>query len=296
MPEGHSVHRIALQFTQDFVGNLIHASSPQGRFVAGAASIDGLRMLEAQAVGKQLFVLFERQKWVRIHLGIYGAWNFFGQVSPLNAESEPQLSIGAPRVNRSVRMAETEQRTEIPLEVFPPKPVGAVRLRLQTTRSVADLRGPTVCEVITFREVEAVWDRLGPDAARDAGDAAAEKFVARLRKKTTPVGQLLMDQSVISGIGNVYRAELLFRARLNPHLPGKNVTEEQAYALWEDWVQLLDVGIRTGQMITRKSDNADPSHNWVYGRAGLPCLFCHGTVVVELMASRKLYWCPSCQA
>ncbi|MGO2113322.1 MAG: DNA-formamidopyrimidine glycosylase family protein, partial [Pseudoclavibacter sp.] len=76
MPEGHSVHRIARQFEANYTGRDVAASSPQGRFDVGAAEIDGRRMLRTFAVGKQMFSEFEGGAWLRVHLGIYGAWDF----------------------------------------------------------------------------------------------------------------------------------------------------------------------------------------------------------------------------
>ncbi|TIH31640.1 Fpg/Nei family DNA glycosylase [Subtercola vilae] len=305
MPEGHSVHRIALQFERDFVGHRVAASSPQGRFAEGAAEIDGLTLVEARAVGKQMFLRFENDLWLRIHLGIYGAWDFFGTVSPITSESEALGSMGAPRLRRAVRMAETENTKDVDLESFPPPPVGAVRVRLMTDATVADLRGPTACEVIGADQVATVLARLGPDPVTDNTPEAEDRFVASIRTKPTPVGLLLMDQSIVSGIGNVYRAELLFRARLNPHTPGKNVSEDQVRALWRDWVYLLDIGIRTGMMLTMDGQTPEveaaarlnrSDRYWVYKREGLPCRVCSTHIVMELMASRKLYWCPNDQA
>lgn len=80
MPEGHSVHRIARQFQVNFVGERPSVSSPQGRFAEGAAMIDGREMTDARAVGKQMFLEFDRRDWLRVHLGIYGAWDFAGDV------------------------------------------------------------------------------------------------------------------------------------------------------------------------------------------------------------------------
>lgn len=336
MPEGHSVHRIARQFEAHFVGHRIAASSPQGRFAAGAAELDGLRMTDSQAVGKQLFLEFAPEedaprKWLRVHLGIYGAWDFAGNVSmdpaalaaggriaqtgmkgvpsagPSGAgtagENEDSLaSIGAPRRTR-LRMAESEKESE--LTEFPPPPIGQVRARLLTENAVADLRGPTACEVLRPEEVAAVIARLGPDPIMDPGQASEDRFVEAVRKKRTPIGLLLMDQSVVAGIGNVYRAELLFRARLNPHTPGNVLPEEIVRALWRDWAYLLGIGVQTGQMLTmddltpdayaRALAHRDDRH-WVYRRAGLPCRICGTHIVLETAAARKLYWCPSCQA
>jgi len=292
MPEGHSVHRIAGEFRRHFVGHTVAVSSPQGRFSAGAALIDDQRMIAARAVGKQMFLEFENGLWLRIHLGIYGAWDFAGD-----------KSMGAPRRRR---LSETEhERTESEPELFPPEPVGQVRVRLLTDSAVADLRGPTACEVLTVEEVATVLARLGPDPQHDTDGSGEERFVRAVAKKPTPIGLLLMDQSVVSGIGNVYRAELLFRAGLNPHTPGKLIPEESVRALWHDWVHLLAIGIKTGMMLTRDPEVVDGIHEkftrasdryWVYKREGLPCRLCGTHIALEIAAARKLYWCPRCQA
>ncbi len=134
MPEGHSIHRIAKQFEAHFVGDVVQASSPQGRFAEGAAVLDGRRLVAARAVGKQMFLEFDGDVWLRVHLGLYGAWDFAGDVSTLNrmgqngmrgdvpvddrvgdapvdSDAEDSLaSIGAPRRARR-RMAEQERST-----------------------------------------------------------------------------------------------------------------------------------------------------------------------------------------
>lgn len=330
MPEGHSVHRIARQFERNIVGRTVAASSPQGRFVEGAAVIDGREALEVRAVAKQMFLRFDGDVWLRVHLGMYGAWDFSGEVvvdatiasangrmghtnqrgtvlddEPiLDAAGENSLSsIGAPRRTR-VRMSEQTTGLEEQTE-WPPPVVGAVRLRLLTETTCADLRGPTACALQTPDEVAATIAKLGPDPLVDDRAEGEEQFTATVRKKPTAIGLLLMDQSVVSGIGNVYRAELLFRARQNPHTPGRDVPEEVVRGLWRDWARLLPIGVETGQMMTM--DDLDPEayrramahrddRHWVYHRAGLPCRVCGTTVLMEEAAGRKLYWCPNCQA
>lgn len=322
MPEGHSVHRIAKQFDRLFVGFRPELTSPQGRFAAGAAALSGRELLDARAVGKQLFLGFEDEAWMRVHLGIYGAWDFARANTRedvldvpgedvIDADGEDSLaSIGAPRKTRlgqtQMRMGEETRSRDAAEESwsFPPEPVGQVRVRLLTETASADLRGPTVCEVLNADEVQAVLDRLGPDPATDSSAEAEARFVQRAQKKRTPIGLVLMDQSVIAGIGNVYRAELLFRARINPHTPANELSFEQLHALWLDWAYLLDIGITVGQMITRdglegkeyaKALRYRASRHWVYKREGLPCLRCETNIALELMANRKLYWCPGCQ-
>lgn len=323
MPEGHSVHRIARQFALHFVGSEVAVSSPQGRFAAGAAQLDGHVMTDSKAVGKQLYLDFDHDAVLRVHLGIYGAWDFAGDITAdatvasaagrmgqtdmrgtVVGEHEDSLnSIGAPRRAR-LRMAEQEQLGE-QLDSFPPEPVGQVRVRLLTDAAVADLRGPTACEVLTPAEADAVIARLGPDPMTTDLEEGEGRFVTTVRRKPTPIGLLLMDQSVVAGIGNVYRAELLFRANLNPHTPGKAVPEDVLRQLWRDWTHLLKVGVATGQMLTMDGLEGDgyraalanrADRHWVYHRAGLPCRVCGTHIVMELAAARKLYWCPRCQA
>ena len=305
MPEGHSVHRIALQFERDIVGHRVATSSPQGRFTEGAALLDGRRVLESTAVGKHLLLRFEGDLTLHVHLGLYGAWDFLGEVSPLFPDGGSGSSIGAPRRRRAVRLSETEHETDSDLDEFPPPPIGAVRVRIMTETTVADLRGPTACEIMDPAQVEALLARLGPDPADDSSEAARDRFVERLRKTATPVGLVLMDQSVVSGIGNIYRAELLYRAGLDPHTPGKLVPLDVARALWDDWADLLEDGIRTGMMITRrdltatersKAVRSRAERNYVYKREGLPCRVCGTNVLLEEIGARKLYWCPVCQS
>ena len=323
MPEGHSVHRIARQFALHFVGRRVAASSPQGRFAAGAAQLDGHVMTEAMAVGKQMFLEFDNGLWLRVHLGIYGAWDFSGDITAdatiassngrigqtnqrgtvVGSFEDSLSSIGAPRRTR-LRMAEQE-RLETPADTFPPEPIGAVRVRLLTDATCADLRGPTACDMLTPDEVQAVIAKLGPDPLVETGRAAEDRFTATVLKKPTPICLLLMDQSVVSGIGNVYRAEMLFRARLNPHIPGRDLPEATVRALWKDWVKLLKIGVKNGQMMTMDGlsksayDGAMASRadrHWVYHRTGLPCRVCGTSILMEEIGGRKLYWCPVCQA
>jgi endonuclease-8 len=352
MPEGHSVHRIARQFERNVVGRRVAASSPQGRFVEGASLIDQREALSVRAVGKQMFLEFEGDLWLRVHLGMYGAWDFSGEIlvdptiasangrmgqtnqrgtvldAPvLDAAGENSLtSIGAPRRARvHVRMSEqTTGLPEIDAE-WPPPVVGAVRLRLLTVPTptplaadastgasgragpvtCADLRGPTACELQSPEQVQATIAKLGPDPLVDDEAEGEERFTAAVRRKPTPIGLLLMDQAVVSGIGNVYRAEMLFRARQNPHTPGRDVPEEVVRALWRDWSRLLRIGVETGQMMTmddlspeqwRAAMASRDDRHWVYHRAGLPCRVCGTAILLEEMGARKLYWCPSCQA
>jgi formamidopyrimidine-DNA glycosylase len=323
MPEGHSIHRIARQFARHFEGAPVAVSSPQGRFAAGAAQLDGHRIVDAFAVGKQMFLQFDHQLFLRVHLGLYGAWDFAGDITvdattfsangrmgqtnqrgtDLAAYEDSPWSMGAPRRAR-LRMSEQE-KLEAPVDQWPPEPVGQVRVRLLTPTAVADLRGPTACEVATPEQAQAQIDKLGPDPMVGDPIANEERFVAGVRTRNVAIALLLMDQAVVSGIGNVYRAELLFRARQNPFTPGRELPEETVRALWRDWVHLMGIGVETGQMLTMDDLSAEDlaramasrdDRHWVYHRTGEPCRVCGTPIAMQELNGRKLYWCPVDQA
>jgi endonuclease-8 len=258
MPEGHTVHRTANHFKKHFVGEQVLVTSPQGRF-SDSKLVTGTKLLAAQAIGKQLFLKFE-PAILRIHLGIYGKWQF-------------------------------SQVTELP------DPKGAVRARFVSGSNLADLRGPTACELLTKEQYLQVLSRLGPDPLDSSADMA--RFVDKVGRSSVSIGQLLMDQSVISGIGNVYRAELLFRANLNPHTPGKLVPREVVEAIWNDAAELMPLGVKTGFMLTRdgflKAKTKKDDRYYVYKREGLSCRECGNLISIEVMATRKLYFCAACQ-
>ncbi len=313
MPEGHSVHRLARQFADVFTGEALAVSSPQGRFVHGAALLDGHVLTGSIAHGKHLFLGFDHGLVLHVHLGLYGAWDFGGDAGFRGASS-----IGAPR-----KIGEREVYADggpEPVYAGPPAPVGAVRVRLAGGHGWADLRGATTCETLTEAEADAVTARLGPDPLRNfPGDR--EAFTAALAKKRTPLATLLMDQKVVAGVGNVYRAELLFRQRLDPWLPGAALPARAAGLLWDDAVAAMADGVRDGRIITTPArywtstrgegtgvvgaggngprgagtlPEPEDAH-FVYRRHGQECRDCGTAVALAEHAARKLYWCPACQ-
>ncbi|AZI58641.1 Fpg/Nei family DNA glycosylase [Nakamurella antarctica] len=296
MPEGHKIHRVAKAFAADFAQVPIEASSPQGRFSAGAEQITGKMLTDSRAVGKQMFLTFGDATVLRVHLGIYGMWDFAGAM--------------AGPVEVDARIGRTGIKPLVGADQDPPEPIGQVRLRLLTPGPawrMADLRGPNTCEILDPQSAATVMAKLGPDplSYRGTRAQAAAEFARRIANRSVPIAALLMDQSVVAGIGNVYRAEMLFRARLNPFVTGRELSAEAVAALWVDWVGLLKIGVRTGKMLTMEGISAKAKaaavadrvdRHWVYGRAGLPCRVCGTDVSMQLLAGRKLYWCRVCQA
>ncbi|MGH3838485.1 MAG: Fpg/Nei family DNA glycosylase [Pseudonocardiaceae bacterium] len=267
MPEGHTTHRLARRHQLCYGGSPVAVSSPQGRFTMAAAVLNGRVLRRAEALGKHLFHIYAPDLVVHVHLGLYGAF------------------------------------TEAALPVQPPR--GQVRMRLVGATHWTDLRGPTVCELLTEVEVDAVRARLGPDPlCRDADPDRAWRRISRSRAS---LATLLMDQSVLAGVGNVYRAEVLFRHQLDPLLPGRELRADQWAALWSDLVELMDDGVRRGRIDTVRREH-DPVRTgrlprqdrhggevYVYRRAGAPCLVCGTAVASTAHAGRNLYWCPRCQ-
>lgn len=306
MPEGHVVHRLARAFDELFGGQSLRVSSPQGRFEHGSALIDGFVLRESRAHGKQLFLGFsplegpsEPVLIMRVHLGMYGSWIFDGDASFTSPHS-----IGAPRRRVGERQRDYGEAAGEGGWVVP-EPVGQVRARLRGAHGIADLSGPTACEVITPAQAEEVRRRLGPDPL--APDTPAkenrERFVQTVRSRGRRVGEMLMDQSVIAGVGNIYRAEALYRARVHPNRPGNSVSAVKLRQIWDDLVMLMEDGARIGKIITTDPADLAPGvpgedddgRYYVYQRQNLPCRRCGAKVKLEMMAARKLYWCNRCQ-
>jgi endonuclease-8 len=264
MPEGHTLHRLADLHRRRFAGRPVAVSSPQGRFAASAALVDGRVLERAEAHGKHLFHHYGPDLVVHVHLGLYGRFS-----------DEPLPAA---------------------------EPVGQVRMRMVGPTSYADLRGATACELVTDAEAAAVHARLGEDPLR--ADADPDRAWAKVSRSRAPLATLLMDQSVIAGIGNVYRAELLFRHGLHPQLPGRDLRRAQWDALWTDLVDLLREGYRRGLIETLRPEHEPLSTGeegvsgrrvYVYRRTGEPCLLCGTPVAHTEHAARNLFWCPSCQ-
>ncbi|MGH3459024.1 Fpg/Nei family DNA glycosylase [Aeromicrobium sp.] len=269
MPEGHTLHRVAAELREHFAGRVVASTSPQGRFTAGAARVDRRRLLAAEAWGKHLLLRFEDvAESVHVHLGLFGGWTI------TTCDEEPEV-------------------------------VGQVRWRLRSGAVTSDLRGPTACELLTPGECASLLARLGPDPLRD--DADPDDAWRRVSTSRASVATLLMDQSAIAGVGNVYRAEVLFRHRLPPDLPGRELDRTTWDAVWTDLRDLMRAGVRSGRIDTVRSEHTpeamgrDPridAHGgevYVYRRAGLPCMLCGNGVLTRIVGGRKLFWCPACQ-
>ena len=277
MPEGHTLHALGGSIDRAFAGAPVTVSSPQGRFADGAALLDGRVLREASAWGKHLFAEFDGDAWLHVHLGLIGKFAVHRRAS----------TAGMPA-------------GQVPVQ-------GQVRLRLANDGWVGDLRGPNLCAVVTPEEVLAVHARLGPDPLRP--DADPDLAWRRITGSGRSIAELLMDQAVVAGVGNVYRCELLFRHRVDPFRPGKEIRPATWRAMWQDLVVLMPLGVAAGQILTRQDQveaataelaargriTKPPRSSYVYKRPGEPCRVCGSRVRTQVVAGRNLFWCGRCQ-
>jgi endonuclease-8 len=265
MPEGHTIHRHARLQRRRLVNGPVAVTSPQGRFSAGATRLDGRRIEGIDALGKHLFYRWEGGETLHVHLGLFGKFKTF--------------------------------------TADPPPPTDGTRLAMTTDEATVYLAGPTACELIDPDEEANLRNRLGPDPLDRA--ARADVFIANLSRRRVPIGAALLDQKVIAGVGNVYRAELLFLLGVPPHTPAGAIETDTAEALWNRIVTELRRGEKSGRIVTtdpaefgaaRDRDLLRDERLYVYKRDGLPCRRCGTEVRITEMANRSMWWCPSCQA
>lgn len=284
MPEGHVIHRLADEFTRIFGTHRLHITSPQGRFATEAELVDGSRLERAEAFGKHLFLHFDAasdEHIIYIHLGLIGHLRF-------------------------------EDREKV---------WGQIRVRIETldddgssggsssedaTNLAANLRGPQWCRLITDEEYAIAVGKIGEDPIRD--DADPKQVWAKVRRSKRSIGSLLMDQKLFAGVGNIYRAEVLFRHQQSPFTPGNAIDRSVFFAMWEDLVALMRQGVVDGEINTVRDEHTpevmhrparDDEHGgevYVYRRAGDDCYVCGSDIAMKAYEGRNLFWCPTCQA
>lgn len=261
MPEGHAIHRLARDHTRDLAGAPVRATSPQRRFLQGAARLDGMVAERFEAWGKHEFAFFASGDVLHVHLGLIGRW----------------------------------ARRPSP----PAPPVGQIRIRLEGDEHAWDLAGPAICTLITPEEVDARVAKLGPDPLRR--DADPGRFVRRVRRSATPIGTLLLDQTVIAGIGNVYRAEVLWERRIHPLRPGRSISEDDLVTMWDWLAHQLRIGVRRNRIVTIDPAELGKPIGMVRRGEGVAvyhqesCRRCQGPIATLEVAGRRIEACGACQ-
>ncbi len=227
----------------------------------GAHLVDGAVFERAWAWGKHLFHDYDTGDCVHVHLGLFG--RFFTH------------------------------------DVPPPDPRDTCRMRVASGGRVIDLVGATACEVLTPEGVHSVLDRLGPDPLRP--DADPDAAWDALQRRRVGIGRALMDQAVLAGVGNVYRAEVLYVHGLHPEVPANEVPRETWESMWATLVDWLRYGVRYGRIVTTdptvigrpKSRMRRDQRVHVYKRDR--CRECGDDIRRWDLAGRWAYACESCQ-
>ena len=248
MPEGDTLRRAAARL-QPLVGRVVvaRADHPRARVLGIAEAIDGRRLERVEAVGKNLLLAFEGGLLLRSHLGMRGRWYVGSADEPLVGKPWLVLRAGG---HRAV-------------------------LRGGATLELAGIR-------TSERPVRSRMARLGPDVMDDPPDL--DGMVARLRS-TEPareIGEALLDQRLVAGIGNIWRAEGLFLAGVSP---------------WAALAELPDDALRRVLAETSGAMRAGRPRRLVYRKARRPCPRCGTPIAARRQgeAARTAYWCPACQ-
>ncbi len=253
MPEGDTIANAATRLRPALVGRAVLACRiPRW---SGPLPGPGERIEAVRAVGKHLLVDFSGGLTLRTHLRMSGRWDLY--------------PTGAPWRRRPA----------------------AARVVLEVPDWVA------VCfsapDVAVTRRDRAATGHLGPDLATGEPDLAAVLARATAAADpTTTIAQLLLDQRVAAGVGNVFKSETLFLERLDPRTPVAALDPDRLRAVFERAHRLLRANLRPGPRRTVPEGLA------VYGRAGRPCRRCRTPVERFVLGDppRSTYWCPHCQA
>lgn len=260
MPEGHTIHRVVVDQSPALAGRTVAVSSPNGRFSSGAAALDGRTLESMDAWGKHLFYFFEGRRVLHVHLGMDGRFH--------------------------------HHRTGADLL---PRRSSSVWLRVSGPELTFDLSSPRVCELIDEVHQHGMVAGLGPDPIRSDSDGAS--FVPRMRADERPIGAALLDQSLIAGVGSVYRAEILFALGVHPERPASTLTEDVCSRLWDTAARMLRAGVRDrGRIITvdpRDFKVRDRRQTYVYGQR--MCAHCGSPVRRWDLLGREAWACETCQ-
>ena len=265
MPEGDTLARIARVLGPLLVGRTIVAA--RGR--PGGARLErvvGGNVTSVETRGKHLLIGFDNGLTLHTHLGLHGSWHRYRRGEPW------RLSVA-----RAVAVLETDEWLAACFD--------APTVELLETRALA---------------IHPTLRSLGADTASDEFDvdvALAALRAARLTRM--PVGDALLDQSAVAGLGNVYRSELPFIERVNPFTPVADVSDDKLRAMLERGGVLVRTNSRGGGRVTTPAGT--PSNLYVYGRTGRPCLRCRTPIKSAVSRRtpdsppRRVYWCPTCQ-
>ena len=274
MPEGDTIYRAAQTLDRALARRVVtrfDSVLPALTRIDEDAPIAGRTVQRVWSQGKHLLIAFSGDLVLRTHMRMNGSWHIY-------------------------RPGERWQRSR-----------HQARLVIETDAFVAVAFNVPVAEFYTARELvrEPALRDLGPDLLNDAFNEDAA--LARLRARgPIGVGDALLDQRALAGIGNVYKSEVCFVCRINPFTPVDRLSDDDVRTLVRTARRLLqtnvapgtDAGIVTYHRLRRTTARADPEERlWVYGRVRRPCRRCRTPIErrKQGMDARSTYWCPVCQ-
>lgn len=263
MAEGHSNVRWARQLGA-LRGFEITAVEFPGPGAARAAALVGQCLTATESRGKHLLLHFSNGDTLHCHAMMWGTWR-----------------LGPPGL-------------------APARAAGALRFRFVTTRHEARLYAAPLVELLSAEELAAHprLGALGPDILAAAFDR--EEAERRIRAAgETPLAVALLDQTRLAGVGNIFKAEGLFLARLDPRVPAAMVGAAEFARLWARLIPIMRDGVaRRGRVVTLPDSLRRRGESyWVYQRGGRPCWVCGAPVAGFAQGSppRRTWWCPGCQ-
>src|SRR3954468_12720802 len=265
MPEGDSIHRAARRVGAALVGSEIRSiEMPQPRHAQDRwdERLKGRDVKAVDAHGKHLFLRFDGDLTLHSHLRMGGSWGVYPRGG---------------RWHRGAHRAWLVIKTD--------------------AHDVVQFDGP-VLELLT--EARTRFDRrlaaLGPDVLAPEFDGA--EFLKRLRAAEAgrQIGDALLDQRIVSGIGTVWKSEGCFLAGLSPWRPIETVFDDEVMQVVRAIRPLMASSVAgRGRIVTY--DGAEGGTKWVFERSGLPCRRCHTPIRFRGQGddNRNTFWCPECQ-
>lgn len=273
MPEGDSIHTLALRLSRVLVGRSVASFTARRLPDDVTRSLVGRRVVEVRAKGKNLLIVFDDGRVLLAHLRMQGR---------IFVLSGPRAVVAAERFPPEMRLVVVDTVTDASIARAVPK------------ATIVGHRVPVV-RLLTAVQVRRALASLGPDLVDDDYDEA--EAIRRLRALgTCPVAEAILVQRAVAGIGNVYKSEVLFLEGLDPRAPTASVGDDALRAVLRRAHRLLRHNVRVGPRVTRPT--AGGGTLWVYGRHGKPCFRCGATIERFFQGSapgRSTYRCPACQ-
>lgn len=259
MPEGDTIHRSAMRLRPVMTGATVADAVDNGQFFDSMPLI-GAKFTAVEARGKHLLMHLVDGRVIHSHMGMTGSW-----------------------------------RLHPPSRLWPRAAI-ALKLHSGAYSAIAACSTPKTLEILSATQYRRhpMLQRLGPDLLTSPLDALEVVDRFRIHDRST-IGEAVLNQTIVSGVGNVYKSEVLFLERINPFVPVSAMSDETIMALTQQARSLLRKNVLGHRRQTRM--RSDGQRLWVYRRNGKPCFSCTTTIRMRRQGDlgRSTYWCPSCQ-